>query len=178
MISAAPVAGAATAQPVTPSTSARVHASPETARASVGEAAPSNVKLATASAVTAPEQIVVAPRLRDQETAERTERAAPAKDSPTGPPPSFEESPLERQARVALDPPDVKARPAFDVVPTAAAKETDAETEEIRADDRSGTARDEAVDPPPTPTERAEAGFAETRMLAEPPAPATVDLDL
>lgn len=145
---------------------------PETARASAGESAAANIKAETSHAVQAAEQSSVAPRLRDQETAERTERAFPAKDEPTGPPPAFEESPLERQARVAFDPPE-QAPPERD----------QAELEPIEvASERVGTGDDaEPVDaapqdPPPTRTERAEASFSETRHLAEPKEPATVDV--
>ena len=105
---------------------------PETARASAGEAAAANIKAETTQAVKAAEQSSVAPRLRDQETAERTERAEP-RDLPTGPPPSFEETPLERQARVALDPPEpTEAAPVEAEAEPVEAPE--AEAEPVRAE--------------------------------------------
>ena len=140
---------------------------PETARASAGEAAASNVRTDTPNPIKAAEQTAVAPRLRDQETAENTDRA-PAKDAPTGPPPAFEESPLERQARVALDPPEADATP-----------EENAATPEDTGPDRREAVRADAEperSPPPTPTERAEDGFAETQALADSKAPAKVDV--
>lgn len=176
MIPAVSPAGAATGQPVPPNSTTRASEpqAPEAARASVGEASASNVKLATASAVTAPDQAAVAPRLRDQETAERTERSAPGKDAPTGPPPSFKESPLERQARVAFDPPELPVEPAFDLNAEVSSADRDV-TEDVP---QESEALDEGaeIDPPPTPSERAEASFAETRTISEPREPATVDV--
>lgn len=146
---------------------------PETARTSSGESAAANVKAETTKAVQAPEQSSVAPRLRDQETFERTERVTNPKDLPAGPPPTFEESPLERQARVALDPPDQSVDPedGFDPVdPDANPAPADAK------DDAVAQNRTDQTDPPPTPTERAEASFSETKTISEDPTPASVDV--
>lgn len=176
MIPAASVTGlpAKAGQPVAHHSAARTaHAhAPETARSSGGETAAAHVKLDSAKAVTAPDQTAVAPRLRDQETAERTNRTPHTKDAPTGPPPSFEESPLERQARVIFDPPDTKPDPAFDFAP--AAKTTEGESQPAEEQPRA----EPPADPPPTPTERAEASFAETRTLSTAKEPATVDVEL
>ncbi len=176
MIPAASVTGlpAKAGQPVAHHSAARTaHAhAPETARSSGGETAAAHVKLDTAKAVTAPDQTAVAPRLRDQETAERTERAPQAKDAPTGPPPSFEESPLERQARVVFDPPDAKPDPAFDIRADVKVTEDDGPPKEPDAQAQP------PADPPPTPTERAEASFAETKTISTAKAPATVDVEL
>ena len=144
---------------------------PETARTSAGETAAANIKAETSQAVQAAEQSSVAPRLRDRETAERTDRTPPHKDAHTGPPPTFEESPLERQARVAFDPPDVPPVPEDAPLPEAVdpdeAKEfAGAEAESLPA----------FKDPPPTPTERAEVSFSETKSLAKAPEPATIDV--
>lgn len=145
--------------------------SPDTARASVGEAAAGNLRAETARAVDAPEQSAVAPRLRDQETAERTDRLPPDTDRPTGPPPAFEESPLERQARVALDPPDTPPEAAPPVQDTPGnATETTAREISLPGDDTKDTA------PPPTPRERAEVSFAETRTMSEPREAAAFDV--
>ncbi len=177
MIPAVSPAGAA-GQPVASlsATRAAQAPAPEAARASSGEAAPANIRLATSAAVTAADQTAVAPRLRDQETAERTERDLPGKDTPTGPPPTFEESPLERQARVAFDPPERAVEPAFDLNPGVAAVE---ETDVAAEDNAPKIAKAEAPpDPPPTPSERAEASFAETRTLSAPREPSRVDVGL
>lgn len=120
---------------------------PDTARASVGEVAAGNVRAETARAVDAPEQSAVAPRLRDRETTEASQRLAREADAPTGPPPSFEESPLERQKRTAFEPPDIRPKP--------------------------DSAQQE---PPGRAREQAEIGFAGTRALAEPREPPEVDL--
>ncbi len=176
MIPAVSPAGAAAGQPVAnlSANKAAQPPAPEAARASAGEAAASNVKLATSAAVTAPDQTAVAPRLRDQETSERTERSLPGKDAPTGPPPSFEESPLERQARVAFDPPDEPVEPAFDLNPDIAVVEEAATTEPEEAPEI--VVAEAPADPPPTPSERAEASFAETRTMSEPKEAAQVDV--
>ena len=159
-----------TAQPVALQSAERTSnpPAPETSRASAGEAAASNVQLETSRAVTAPEQSAVAPRLRDQENAERSERLHATTDEPTGPPPAFEESPLERQARVAFDPPKPTAEP-----PNTGATDAPHPQEAV------GIEQAEASnDPPPTPAERAEASFAEIRTLATVKELATVDFDL
>ncbi|MGR3515021.1 MAG: hypothetical protein ACU0GG_19845 [Paracoccaceae bacterium] len=151
---------------------AHAHA-PDTARSSGGETAAAHVTLDSAKAVTAPDQTAVAPRLRDQETAERTHRTPPGTDAPAGPPPAFEESPLERQARVAFDPPD-QGVVSEDTPPVGqAAPPDDAAIEEAFT---LMEAPVEMVDPPPTPTEKAEASFAETKVMADPKAPGTVDM--
>ena len=174
MLPAASVSGVAvkTIQPATALSGDRTSQpqAPETARASVGEGSAANVRAESTKAVTAPEQTAVAPRLRDQETAERTERTPPAKDTPTGPPPTFEESPLERQARVAFDPPDPAT--ATDTPPP----ETDANTGEGNVPPSAISSAPQPAEPPPTKSERAETSFAETKTLAEQREPATVDV--
>lgn len=145
-----PVSAQRTAQP----------ASPETARASAGEVAAANIRTETARSVDAPEQTAVAPRLRDQETAERTRRSDDT-ERPTGPPPAFEETPLQRQARVALEPPEVPER-------QGTAARPDADQAEVGQTGVAVTkASKDPVEPPPTRTERAEASFAETRSISD-----------
>ena len=169
MFPAAPVTGAhvKTAQPMPTMTAQKTTQpqAPETARASAGEAAAANIKTESARAVQAPEQTPVAPRLRDQETAERTERSED-RDNPTGPEPAFEETLLERDARVALDPPEFPVDAAPEVAPDEAPDDTEQDL----------AAADVEIDPPPSPAEKAEAGFNETRTLASIPDPATVDV--
>ena len=148
---------------------------PETARSSAGEAAAANVKAETPKALQAVEQSTVIPRLRDQETFERTERQTPTGDAPAGPPPSFEESPLERQARVAFDTPDTGAE-AREAPPGPVETEVPAPTVEENPPDREAAPEAANIDPPPTPTERAEASFTETRQIAEPREPVKVDV--
>ena len=120
-------------------------------------------------AIDAPNQAVVAQRLRDQETKQRADSVI---EEFAGPEPTFEESPLERQARVALDPSEL-------ALPAA---ETDEDATPVQTDDpvnepTEPVAQDPVViDPPPTPSERAEASFAETRSLADTIEPATVDV--
>lgn len=140
---------------------------PEAPRSSAGETTSTNGTLSAAKAVTAPEQSAAAPRLRDQETAEQSERDA---DAPAGPPPAFEESYLERQARVAFDPPD-----PTDAVTTERVDEPDADAVDQAATDLPDT-QAPTPEPPPTPTERAEVGFAETRTLASPREPTLLDV--
>lgn len=160
-------------QPVTAQTAQRTvqPQAPETARASAGEAAAANVRTETPNAIQAAEQSSVAPRMRDQENAERTERAVPGKEGHTGPPPTFEESPLERQARVAFDPPEVAEAPKE--APSPEIESADDQPEPDAPELKVAAA---PADPPPTPTERAEASFGETRALAEPKEPATIDV--
>lgn len=136
----------------------------ETARASAGEKAAANLRTETHHAVKAAEQTPVAARLRDQEKAETTDRSA---DAPTGPPPAFEESPLERQARVAFDPPEPDAQGK-----TLPEDELTALPPEGRDVERV------TPEPPPSRTERAETSFAETRSLSAGKEPATVDLEV
>jgi hypothetical protein len=135
----------------------------DTARSSAGESTAANIRAETARAVDAPEQTAVAPRLREQESKERPESVF---DDLVGPEPTFEENVLERQARVALDPPEAATPEAEAPEPVEAPEQ--AEIEEV----------DPPVfeDSPPTPTERAEKSFAETRSLADSPEPATVDV--
>ncbi|MEM6386476.1 MAG: hypothetical protein AAF718_09600 [Pseudomonadota bacterium] len=179
MIPAATVTGlpSKTQQPAPLQSAARTAQAeaPEAARSSGGETAAAQVKLDSAKAVTAPEQTAVAPRLRDQETAERTERAPVLKDKPAGPPPSFEESPLERQARVAFDPPEL---PAVSDTNVEAAPAPEAGVSETAETDVVSTAPSDGLDadPPPTPTEKAEASFTETKTLASLKEPASVDV--
>lgn len=179
MIPAVSTAGyaAKTVQPATHTSAARVTqvAAPEAMRSSAGEGAAANVTLHSAKAVTAPEQAAVAPRLRDQETAEQTDRAPISKDAPTGPPPTFEESPLERQARVAFDPPEASIEPAFDLRPELSIEEAEDPAPEDKVELKTA---DTPPDPPPTPTARAEASFAETRTLSTPKETTTVDVEL
>lgn len=166
------------AQPVTSQAALRniMPQAPETTRASAGETAAANVRAESAQAIEASDQTAVAPRLRDQETAERTCREQPARDTPTGPPPAFEESPLERQARVALD------LPADDTPPPPVAREpeqarpADGTRSDVRTSEPEKEPAEDRIDPPPSPTERAEASFAETRTMAGPREPARFDL--
>jgi hypothetical protein len=165
----APIAAVRPPHPVAAQTAQKTTQALETTRASAGEAGSSAVRSETVDAAKAAEQSTVAPRLRDQERSESSDRRLAWRDAPAGPPPAFEESPLERQARVALDPPDeMAAQPVK--VPVA---ET---SEEPSVDEVPPRPAPERVDPPPTPTERAEASFSETRALSSPRDRATVDV--
>lgn len=136
----------------------------EAARSSIGESTATKA-VETQNAITAPVQSGAVARLRDQETTERTGRTPSTKDAPTGPPPSFEESPLERQARVAFDPPDT------DMTDDVQQPETDA----TKPDETTGEKKALSLGSDDL-TERAEAGFAETKQLAEPPKSANLDV--
>lgn len=178
MFPAASASGVAikTGQPVSlqaTQTSIRPQA-PEAARSSAGEPAAANVKAETTKAVAAPDQTAVAPRLRDQENLERTERPAQLVDAPTGPPPAFEESPLERQARVAFEPPEIPSDAPEAKEPTPEASSESDESSKPMALEKLEEAPQQ--EPPPTRTERAEASFAETKSLSETREPATLDL--
>lgn len=176
MLPAANVAGAAATQPVQQTATGQVALrtaqtqAPETARTSAGEAAAANVRPETAQAVRAAQQSAIAARLRDQEKAESSERKTPGTETHAGPPPTFEESPLQRQARTAFDPPEVDALPHSDVPDV----DEDASAPEAALPRISEP--ETPPDPPPTPTERAEVSFAETQALAEKKEPATVDV--
>ena len=168
-----PIATVKPPQPVAVQTAQKTSQpqAPETARTSAGETAAANVKAESVQAVKAAEQTAVAPRLRDQERAESTDRASTAIEEHAGPPPTFEESPLERQARVALDPPEVEfAVEKVDVPATLEDDEPEHETPEVSLGKAPAN-----VDPPPTPSERAEASFAETRSLSRPQDPPSFD---
>jgi hypothetical protein len=139
---------------------------PDIARTSVGETAAGNTRAETALAVEAPDQTPVPPRLRDQETAERSQRQKLDKDAPAGPRPAFDESLLERQVRLAFDPPESKT-------PTATATRDESPAKpELPADKTSP----DDIEIPPTPREKAEVSFAETRTMTDPRETATVDV--
>lgn len=142
---------------------------PETARASAGEVG-ARIRAETTLAIDAPEQTAVAPRLRDQETAERTARQRMARDAPTGPPPAFDESLLERQIRTAFEPPEQDPSPTAELATKPPADLPDPTSKPVS--DPAG----QATDFPEARTERAQAGFAESRALLDPREPYRVDL--
>lgn len=142
-----PQTGAKTTQP----------SAPQTARASAGEVAAGDIRVETAFAVDAAEQAAITPRLRDQETAERSQRLMQETDTPTGPPPAFRESPLERQARTAFELPE----PAEPSAPDAQSRDVPSEMISPR---EAHPSPDEAQ---AKSSERAEASFSETRALGK-----------
>lgn len=168
-----PIALPKPASPTAPPTAAKTSAppAPETIRGSIGERAAGNIRAETQRAIDAPEQAAVLPRLRDEERANETERQLIETELPTGPDPTFEETPLERQARVALEPP---------VLVTG--------YEDVSSDDPQGdrpkapistavaAAGDAPTEPPPSPRERAEVSFAETRSLVTTREGAALDI--
>lgn len=156
---------------------------PETARTSSGESAAANIKAETAQAIQAPDQSSVAPRLRDQETAESTDRSTLDDTKPAGPPPTFEETPLERQARVALDPAEILGEsPEQSAPPETFSGKTEGQHNNVPDDvpeigpEKTSDNAPALADPPPTPTEKAEASFSETRAIADPQSDATIDV--
>ena len=60
--------------------------------------------------------------------------------------------------------------------PAPVETEVPAPTVEENPPDREAAPEAANIDPPPTPTERAEASFTETRQIAEPREPAKVDV--
>ena len=132
-----------------------------------GETAAAATQAATARAVEAPPQAVLALRLRDGETAE----TEPAPDKPAGPPPTFDETILQRDARLARE-------------PAALASKADTEKTQQLEPDTS----DDASDGPGKPegparandvsaaSRKAEETFSETKKIAQPPEPASVDV--
>ena len=70
------------------------------------EAGPSGIRPETTRMVEAARQAPLALRLRDNDT---RKGPIPTDDLPAGPPPAFRETPLERQVRTALEPPDMVA---------------------------------------------------------------------
>ena len=149
-------------------TAPKAAASPQTEapRSSAGEVSAANLRTETARAVDAAGQTAVAPRLRDQETTERSNRLPAKHDAPTGPPPAFDESLLERRSRTALDPPEIIEQTKS--APPSGDTDTD---EEPPASPVAIT-----TDTPPTPSEKAEAGFAETRAISDDAKLATLDV--
>ena len=138
----------------------------EAPKSSAGEVSAGNLRTETARAIDAASQSAVAPRLRDQETVERSKRLPPRLDAPTGPPPAFDESVLERRSRTAFDPPDAAVK-----------TETEPPKEDADDDDTSAPFPVESKsDTPPNPREKAEAGFAETRAISDDAKLATLNV--
>lgn len=66
----------------------------------------------TPVAIDAARRMAEPERLRDDAARKAaTIERPPPDDAPTGPPPTFDETPLQRQARMALQPPDFKTAP-------------------------------------------------------------------
>ena len=141
-------------------------AQPEAPRSSGGEASAANLRSETARAVDAAGQSAVAPRLRDQETTERSNRLRARQDAPTGPPPAFEESLLERRWRTAFDPPDIRKLATSSAQTDQAPANVEVAVLPVKGE--SDTA--------PVPSELAKAGFAETRAISDDALPATLNV--
>ncbi|MGI9394430.1 MAG: hypothetical protein ACR2OY_07270 [Boseongicola sp.] len=138
----------------------------EAPRSSAGEVSAANLKSETARAIDAAGQSAVAPRLRDQETAERSNRLSAKNDKPTGPRPTFDESLLERRSRTAFDPPEIANKPKLEPVSGGSDAAYKAHASAIK----------DPSDTPPARSEKAEAGFAETRAISGDAILATLDL--
>jgi len=145
------------------------------AKSIAGTKSPAHAQPLTSSAIDPSRQATVAPRLREQETSERTERESPASDSPTGPPPSFEETPLQRASRVIFDPPEAylevnasqrKETSAEDVEPTARADVENEQAEPILGTDEAATADAKRAEEKAAATRQAEVAFEASRELA------------
>lgn len=156
-------------------------AKPETtvtgqAKSSAGVTSPANSQPLTSDAVDPSRQAAVAPRLRDQETAERSGRQeTPTTDAPTGPPPAFEETPLQRASRVIFDPPEgylevnaaspreepPEETDPVDDTPNLESSTTDGPSGEPAATYANGDSRSD------TATRQAEAAFEAARDIAK-----------
>ena len=145
------------------------------AKSSAGTKSPANAQPLTNAAVDPSRQTTVAPRLRDQETAERSAREVPASDAPTGPPPSFEETPLQRASRVIFDPPEayleVNAVPPENKAsdegePSARTVEDSDDSEPVLGSDDSSVAEEKRAEEKAAATRQAEAAFEASRELA------------
>lgn len=151
-------------------TAPKATATPQTEapRSSAGEVSAANLKTETARAIDAPGQSAVSPRLRDQETAERSNRLSAKYDAPTGPRPTFDESLLERRSRTAFDPPEIADQAKSTPPPGISASNNGADE----------TVKDVEAPPrvPSKVTAQAEEGFAEALVLSEPGKPATLDV--
>ncbi|MEL6644720.1 MAG: hypothetical protein AAFQ79_12360 [Pseudomonadota bacterium] len=123
----------------------------------------------TAVATNVTTQAVAPPRESDaadlQQDAARGELTPPDPDAPTGPPPAFEASVLDRQREAGLSPPDTEAEIDLPFIPPF--KSTRAPESE---------AAPNPYDVPPAPVERAEADVATVRRIEAPYDPATVDV--
>lgn len=129
-----------------------------------GEAGAAKLRPETARAVDPARQTAVAPRLRDQETAERTDRRSLPDTGPTGPAPAFAETFLQRAARLAFVPPDAPVE-ARDAEQTEQPPEEPEFAVPAELPDRSQIARFEAA-----------VGFATARSATESTAPGEVDV--
>ena len=89
----------------TPSTASTLAVSASFGSTRIG-AGPSGIRPETTRMVEAARQAPLAQRLRDNDT---RKGLIPTDDLPAGPPPAFRETPLERQLRTALEPPDMVA---------------------------------------------------------------------
>ncbi|QMU58157.1 MAG: hypothetical protein GKR98_08095 [Boseongicola sp.] len=141
-------------------------------RSSSGEVSVANVKTETARAIDAAEQSNVAPRMRDQETAERSRRV-PREQLTAGPHPAFEESILERQARVAMEPKEMQSSGSDDRDISVHEKEeslSDAppETKPSELEPEVNRQRQAII-------EMAATTFATAKSISEPAEPASVD---
>ena len=122
--------------------------------------------------IAAPEQAGDTARLRDGETAESTARTSekrdlPALDSPTGPPPAFLETPLERAGRLRLEP--AQAPEAREPKIIAAANEPDGPNgaqslEDVESEARAALGAD-TVEVPPSSTQKAETDFSMVQTI-------------
>ncbi|MGI9390370.1 MAG: hypothetical protein ACR2O1_09965 [Boseongicola sp.] len=140
----------------------------EAPRSSAGEVSAANLKAETARAIDAAGQSAVAPRLRDQETAERSNRLSAKNDTPTGPRPTFDESLLERRSRTAFDPPEIATQAKS--APARIIPDTNDNSDDTAINLQAPTGIQAQV------TTQAEEGFAEALNLSESGTPPTLDV--
>lgn len=94
----------------------------------------------------------------------RPDLSPPDPDAPTGPPPAFEASLLDRQREAGISTPPSEPDPVLPFIPTGSATPA----EEPAAGD--------PYDVPPAPLERAESDLAAVRRIETPYDTATVDV--
>ncbi len=123
-------------------------------RTSAGEPSPANLRPLTTQAIDPVKQSAVALRLPDQEKLDSTVSDVTDENAPAGPAPSFPETILARQARVALDPPEAKDLPGPEPVTPFEKDETLRSTPDV---DIAPTL--------PMTTKKAQAGIAEIREI-------------
>lgn len=130
---------------------------------SAGEVAAAKVRTETTRAVDPARQAAAAPRMRDQETAEQSDRAALPDTGPTGPRPAFQETFLQRAARLALTPPKPEGpSPTAGQTSDAPPDQDDPETPV-------------ALRPTTSDMSRARDGFSQTQQFVEARAPSVID---
>ncbi len=121
-----------------------------------GETAAAGLRPETRERVDPPRTLPATARL--PEDRRRDTLYPPDPDPPTGPPPAFDSTPLDRAREAAMRPPALPARSAADEAPEVERQETAPQDDDLR--------------------QKAEADIAEVRRIAEPEPERAVDVTL